>query len=113
MSDSPVRLFSGTSVPELAQAIAAQGNYQMGCADVQRFSDGEVSVAIQDNVRGFDIFLIQSTCAPTNDYLMEFMIMVDALKRASAQRITAVMPYLGYSRQDRRAPMARVPISAG
>lgn len=112
MSDSPVRLFSGTSVPALAQGIANIGNYQVGCAEVQRFSDGEVSVAIQDNVRGFDIFLIQSTCAPTNDYLMEFMIMVDALKRASAQRITAVIPYLGYSRQDRRAPMARVPISA-
>ena len=112
MSDSPVRLFSGTSIPELAEGIANAGNFQMGCADVQRFSDGEVSVTIRDNVRGLDIFLIQSTCAPTNDYLMEFMIMVDALKRASAQRITAVMPYLGYSRQDRRGPMARVPISA-
>lgn len=84
----------------------------MGCAEIARFSDGEVSVTITDNVRGMDIFLIQSTCAPTNDHLMEFMIMVDALKRASVQRITAVMPYLGYSRQDRRAPMARVPISA-
>ncbi len=84
----------------------------MGCAEINRFSDGEVSIAITDNVRGLDIFFIQSTCAPTNDYLMEFMIMVDALKRASAQRITAVIPYLGYSRQDRRAPMARVPISA-
>ena len=112
MNDSAVRLFSGTSVPQLASRIAKEGNFHSGCADIKRFSDGEVSVTITDNVRGLEIFLIQSTCAPTNDYLMEFMIMVDALKRASAQRITAVIPYLGYSRQDRRAPMARVPISA-
>ena len=112
VNDSPVRLFSGTSVPQLAARIAQVGNFHRGCADIKRFSDGEVSVTITDNVRGLEIFLIQSTCAPTNDYLMEFMIMVDALKRASAQRITAVIPYLGYSRQDRRAPMARVPISA-
>lgn len=112
MNDSPIRLFSGTSVPVLASRIAQEGDFQQGCADIKRFSDGEVSVEITDNVRGLDIFLIQSTCAPTNDYLMEFMIMVDALKRASAQRITAVIPYLGYSRQDRRGPMARVPISA-
>ncbi|MYD43880.1 MAG: ribose-phosphate pyrophosphokinase [Gammaproteobacteria bacterium] len=105
-------MFSGTSVPQLASRIAQEGNFIMGCAEIARFSDGEVSVTITDNVRGMDIFLIQSTCAPTNDHLMEFMIMVDALKRASVQRITAVMPYLGYSRQDRRAPMARVPISA-
>lgn len=112
MNDSPIRLFSGTSVPELATRIANAGDFQLGCADIKRFSDGEVSVEITDNVRGLDTFLIQSTCAPTNDYLMEFMIMVDALKRASAQRTTAVIPYLGYSRQDRRGPMARVPISA-
>ena len=112
MNNSAVRLFSGTSVPKLASRIAKEGNFHTGCADINRFSDGEVSVTITDNVRGLEIFLIQSTCAPTNDYLMEFMIMVDALKRASAQRITAVIPYLGYSRQDRRAPMARVPISA-
>ncbi|MCY4096440.1 MAG: ribose-phosphate pyrophosphokinase [Gammaproteobacteria bacterium] len=112
MNNSAVRLFSGTSVPQLASRIASEGNFHTGCADINRFSDGEVSVTITDNVRGLEIFLIQSTCAPTNDYLMEFMIMVDALKRASAQRITAVIPYLGYSRQDRRAPMARVPISA-
>ena len=112
MNDSAVRLFSGPSVPQLASRIATEGNFHTGCADIKRFSDGEVSVTITDNVRGLEIFLIQSTCAPTNDYLMEFMIMVDALKRASAQRITAVIPYLGYSRQDRRAPMARVPISS-
>ena len=112
MNNSAVRLFSGTSVPQLAKRIAEEGNFHEGCADINRFSDGEVSVTVTDNVRGLEIFLIQSTCAPTNDYLMEFMIMVDALKRASAQRITAVIPYLGYSRQDRRPPMARVPISA-
>ncbi len=112
MNNSAVRLFSGTSVPQLAAQIAVEGNFHTGCADINRFSDGEVSVTVTDNVRGLEIFLIQSTCAPTNDYLMEFMIMVDALKRASAQRITAVIPYMGYSRQDRRAPMARVPISA-
>ena len=84
----------------------------MGHADINRFSDGEVDVSISDNVRGMHIFLIQSLCAPTNDHIMEFMIMVDALKRASVQRITAVIPYLGYSRQDRRPPMSRVPISA-
>ena len=112
MQESPVRLFSGTSVPQLARFIAEAGRFQIGTAEVNRFSDGEVSVELKENVRGMHVFLIQSMCAPTNDHLVEFMIMVDAFKRASAARVTAVIPYLGYSRQDRRGPMARVPISA-
>ncbi len=84
----------------------------LGAADVDRFSDGEVRVEIHENVRGRDVFMLQSTCAPTNDNLMELMVMADAIKRASASRITAVMPYFGYARQDRRPRSARVPISA-
>ncbi len=105
-------LFTGTANPELAQKIATKMNTRLGKAEIGRFSDGEISVEITENVRGKDIFIIQPTCAPTNDNLMEMMVMVDALRRSSAWRITAVMPYLGYARQDRRVRSARVPITA-
>ena len=110
----PTRLmiFAGTSNPELAEKIVRQLNMELGQADVSRFSDGEVSVEIHENVRGQDVFLLQPTCAPSNDNLMELMLMADAVKRASAQRITAVIPYYGYARQDRRPRSARVAISA-
>ena len=110
----PTRLmiFAGTSNPELAGKIVRQLNMELGQADVSRFSDGEVSVEIHENVRGQDVFLLQPTCAPSNDNLMELMLMADAVKRASAQRITAVIPYYGYARQDRRPRSARVAISA-
>jgi ribose-phosphate pyrophosphokinase len=105
-------LFSGNSNPALAQEIASHLGAELGKAAVGRFSDGEVTVEIQQNVRARDVFVIQSTCAPTNENLMELLIMVDALKRASARRITAVIPYFGYARQDRRPRSTRVPISA-
>ncbi len=85
---------------------------RLGMATVGRFSDGEIAVEIEENVRGKDVFVIQPTCSPTNENLMELLVMMDALKRASAARITAVMPYYGYARQDRRSRSARVPISA-
>ena len=106
-----MKLFAGNATPELAQRIANRLYTSLGDAAVGRFSDGEVSVQINENVRGGDIFIIQSTCAPTNDNLMELVVMVDALRRASAGRITAVIPYFGYARQDRKAK-ARDPISA-
>ncbi|HHY0819171.1 TPA: ribose-phosphate diphosphokinase, partial [Klebsiella pneumoniae] len=102
----------GNATPELAQKIADRLFIKLGNAAVGRFSDGEISVQINENVRGGDIFIIQSTCAPTNDNLMELIVMVDALRRASAGRITAVIPYFGYARQDRRVRSARVPITA-
>jgi ribose-phosphate pyrophosphokinase len=105
-------LFTGNANPALAQEIATNLGISLGKASVGRFSDGETTVEIQQNVRGREVFVLQSTCAPTNDNLMELLIMVDALKRASAQRITAVMPYFGYARQDRRPRSTRVPISA-
>ena len=105
-------LFTGTSNPALAQEIATHLGIELGKAAVGRFSDGETTVEIQQNVRGREVFVLQSTCAPTNDNLMELLVMVDALKRASAQRITAVIPYFGYARQDRRPRSTRVPISA-
>lgn len=107
-----MKLFTGNATPELAQHIADRLYTSLGNAAVGRFSDGEVSVQINENVRGGDIFIIQSTCAPTNDNLMELVVMVDALRRASAGRITAVIPYFGYARQDRRVRSARVPITA-
>ncbi|WWP00749.1 MAG: ribose-phosphate pyrophosphokinase [Candidatus Dasytiphilus stammeri] len=107
-----MKLFTGNAIPELAQNIASRLYTQLGAAAVGRFSDGEISVEINENVRGDDIFIIQSTCAPTNDNLMELVVVVDALRRASAGRITAVMPYFGYARQDRRVRSARVPITA-
>jgi ribose-phosphate pyrophosphokinase len=105
-------LFSGNANPALAQEMATHLNIELGKASVGRFSDGEVDVEIQQNVRARDLFIVQPTCAPTNENLMELCIMVDALKRASARRITAVMPYFGYARQDRRPRSRRVPISA-
>lgn len=105
-------LFSGNATPTLAQQIADHLDMPLGKAIVGRFSDGEIMVEIMENVRGKDVFIIQSTCAPTNDNLMELVIMADALRRASATRITAVVPYFGYARQDRRVRSARVPITA-
>jgi ribose-phosphate pyrophosphokinase len=105
-------VFTGNAIPHLAAAVAAQLGIGLGKATVGRFSDGEVMVEILENVRGKDVFVLQSTCAPTNDTLMELMVMVDALKRASAGRITAALPYFGYARQDRRVRSSRVAISA-
>ncbi len=105
-------VFAGNANPKLAQAVADHLNVPLGKAVVSHFSDGEVMVEIQEKVRGRDVFILQSTCAPTNDNLMELIVMVDALRRASARRITAVMPYYGYARQDRRPRSARVAISA-
>jgi ribose-phosphate pyrophosphokinase len=105
-------LFTGNANPALAHEIGAHLGVELGKASVGRFSDGEVTVEIQQNVRARDVFVVQPTCAPTNENLMELLIMVDALKRASARRITAVIPYFGYARQDRRPRSTRVPISA-
>ncbi len=105
-------LFSGNANKALAQAVADKLGIPLGNAAVSKFSDGEITVELNDNVRGRDVFIIQPTCAPTNDNLMELIFMVDALGRASAGRITAVVPYFGYARQDRRVRSARVPISA-
>nr|WP_274689436.1 ribose-phosphate pyrophosphokinase [Spartinivicinus sp. A2-2] len=105
-------VFAGNSNPGLVQKVVDHLNIPMGSAYVGRFSDGEVAVEINENVRGKDVFIIQSTCAPTNDNLMELIVMADALRRSSAQRITAVVPYFGYARQDRRPRSSRVPISA-
>ncbi|WP_105900970.1 ribose-phosphate pyrophosphokinase [Vibrio gangliei] len=107
-----MKLFAGNATPELAQRIADRLYISLGDATVNRFSDGEVAVQINENVRGSDVFIIQSTCAPTNDNLMELVVMIDAMRRASAGRITAVIPYFGYARQDRRVRSARVPITA-
>nr|WP_242520904.1 ribose-phosphate pyrophosphokinase [Halomonas litopenaei] len=105
-------VFAGNANPELARKVAESLDSRLGNATVGQFSDGEVAVEINENVRGKDVFVLQSTCAPTNDNLMELILMVDALRRASATRITAVVPYFGYARQDRRVRSARVPISA-
>ena len=105
-------VFTGTANPELAQNVVKHLDISLGRADVNRFSDGEVAIELLENVRGRDVFVLQSTCQPTNDNLMEVLTMVDALKRASAGRITAAIPYFGYARQDRRPRSARVPISA-
>jgi len=105
-------LFTGNANPVLAHEIASHLGIELGKAMVGRFSDGEVTVEIRQNVRARDVFVMQPTCAPTNEHLMELLIMVDALKRASARRITAVIPYFGYARQDRRPRSTRVPISA-
>ncbi len=107
-----MKLFAGNATPELAQRIADRLYISLGDASVGRFSDGEIAVQINENVRGSDVFVIQSTCAPTNDNLMELIVMIDALRRASAGRITAVIPYFGYARQDRRVRSSRVPITA-
>jgi ribose-phosphate pyrophosphokinase len=105
-------VFTGTANPTLAKNVVKHLGMELGRATVDRFSDGEVMVELQDNVRGKDVFILQSTCAPTNDTLMEVMVMVDALRRASAGRITAAIPYFGYARQDRRPRSARVAITA-
>ena len=105
-------VFTGNANPTLAAEITNHLGIEVGAAHVGRFSDGEVTVEINQNVRARDVFVVQSTCAPTNESLMELLIMVDALKRASAERISAVIPYFGYARQDRRPRSSRVPISA-
>lgn len=105
-------VFTGNANPELAKKITDILDIPLGKAHVAKFSDGEISVEINENVRGSDVFVVQPTCAPTHDNLMEILIMVDALRRASAGRITAVVPYFGYARQDRRVRSARVPITA-
>lgn len=105
-------VFSGNATPQLAQKIVNHLHIPLGNASVNRFSDGEVAVEINENVRGSDVFIIQSTCFPTNDNIMELLVMADALRRASAARVTAVIPYFGYARQDRRVRSARVPITA-
>ena len=106
-----IKIFAGNSNPPLAEAIARYVGVPIGQAEVGRFSDGEVQVEITENVRGGDVFVLQSICTPTNDHLMELLLMLDAFKRASARRITAVIPYYGYARQDRKVS-PRVPISA-
>ena len=105
-------VFTGNANPTMAVEIAEHLEISVGAANVSRFSDGEVTVEINQNVRARDVFVVQSTCAPTNENLVELLMMVDALKRASAERISAVIPYFGYARQDRRPRSSRVPISA-
>lgn len=112
MSDGRMMVFTGNANIQLAQSVASYLNLSLGKATVGKFSDGEIQVEIEENVRGRDVFVIQPTCAPTNDNLMELLVMIDALRRSSAYRITAVIPYLGYSRQDRRPRSARVPLTA-
>ncbi|MCK9563159.1 MAG: ribose-phosphate pyrophosphokinase [Bacteroidales bacterium] len=112
MTVANLMVFSGNANPELAEEIARHLFVPLGSATVSEFSDGEINIEIRENVRGQDIFVVQSTCAPTNKNLMELVLMVDALRRASAARITAVIPYFGYARQDRRVRSVRVPISA-
>ena len=112
MNDTSMMVFSGNANLALSDGIVKKLNMRLGMASVGRFSDGEIAVEIEENVRGKDVFIIQPTCSPTNENLMELLVMIDALKRASASRITAVLPYYGYARQDRRSRSARVPISA-
>ena len=106
-----LKVFTGNANPEIAREICGHLGIPVGEAEVKQFSDGEISVEIRENVRGADVFVIQPTCTPVNDHLMELLIMIDALRRASARRITAVMPYYGYARQDRKV-RPRVPITA-
>lgn len=112
MSDKQMIVFSGNANPQLADAVVEHLDLPLGKASVGQFSDGEVMVEIIDNVRGKDVFIVQPTCVPTNDNLMELLVIADAVRRASAYRVTAVIPYFGYSRQDRRPRSARVPITA-
>ncbi len=109
---SKLMVFSGNANPELAKLVVERLDIPLGEATVGKFSDGEITIEIHENVRGKDVFIMQPTCAPTNDNLMEILLMADGLRRASASRITAVVPYFGYARQDRRPRSARVPISA-
>jgi ribose-phosphate pyrophosphokinase len=112
MNETPMMVFSGNANLALSEGIVKKLNMRLGMATVGRFSDGEIAVEIEENVRGKDVFIIQPTCSPTNENLMELLVMIDALKSAYSSRITAVLPYYGYSRQDRRSRSARVPISA-
>ncbi|HEX8874469.1 MAG TPA: ribose-phosphate pyrophosphokinase [Nitrosospira sp.] len=112
MAYDSLMVFTGNANPKLAHDVVRHLNIRVGRATVGRFSDGEIMVEILENVRGKDVFVLQSTCMPTNDTLMELLVLVDALKRASAGRITAAMPYFGYARQDRRPRSVRVPITA-
>ena len=111
MRSDKLKVFTGNANPALAQAICSCLGVELGCAPVKQFADGEVYLQIQENVRGADVFVVQSTCTPVDRHLMELLFMIDALKRASADRITAVLPYYGYARQDRK-DKPRVPISA-
>jgi ribose-phosphate pyrophosphokinase len=112
MDRSTMAVFSGSANPQLAQDIVRHLSVPLGRADVSRFSDDEITVEIMENVRGRDVFIVQPTCSPANDHIMELLVMVDACRRASAARITAVIPYYGYARQDRRPRAMRVPITA-
>ena len=112
MKHNAFDIFTGTANPELAEEVSKILKIDIAPADVGYFSDGELNVQIQENVRGHDTFIIQSTCSPTNKNVMEIMLIADALKRSSASKITAIVPYFGYARQDRRVRSARVPISA-
>jgi ribose-phosphate pyrophosphokinase len=112
MLDSSFMVFSGNANPALAEGIVHKLNMRLGMASVGRFSDGEIAVEIEENVRGREVFVVQPTCAPINENLVELLIMIDAFRRSSASLITAVIPYYGYSRQDRRTRSSRVPISA-
>ena len=112
MSSSGMMVFSGNANPQLTADIASYLDIPLGKAAVGQFSDGESMVEIQENVRGRDVFVVQPTCEPTNDNLMELLVMIDALRWSSARRVTAVIPYFGYARQDRRPRSARVPITA-
>ena len=109
----PLSIIAGRSNPPLSEAIAREAGVKLTSCEIRSFSDGEIGVEIKDNVRGHDVFVIQSTNCPGNDYLMELLIIMDALRRASAERITAVLPYFGYARQDRKTkPSFRgIPIS--
>lgn len=109
---SKLCIFAGNANPDLARKVAKHSHMSLGDAIVDKFSDGEINVEINENVRGKDVFILQSTSAPTNDHLMELVVMADAIRRSSASRITAVIPYFGYARQDRRVRSARVPITA-
>ena len=112
MLDEGTMVFSGNANLALSKEVTSYLNVGLGKATVGRFSDGEINVEINDSVRGKDVFILNSTCRPANENLMELLIMIDAIRRASAARITAVMPYFGYARQDRRPRSARVPIAA-
>jgi ribose-phosphate pyrophosphokinase len=112
MDRSTMAVFSGSANPQLAYDIVRHLSVPLGRADVSRFSDGEITVELMENVRGRDVYIVQPTCPPANDHIMELLVMVDACRRASAERITAVVPYFGYARQDRRPRAMRVPITA-
>ena len=111
-NDDEMMIFSGNANPQLAADIAQRLNLSLGKIHVDHFSDGESCVEVMENVRGRDVFVIQPTSSPVNEHLMELMVMIDAMRRASARRVNAVIPYFGYSRQDRKPRSARVPITA-